>query len=433
MITIPLFGLIYLIAIVPFLFQYKGLYGAKGILPFKTALFIAPTLFKKFNSDRSILTVLWIGVILAFALLMGIWPPVMLIGLYIIYLSIVNAGQIFLGYGWETFLLEITVNLILISLGPSPLALISANFLLFRFHVMAGVVKFQSGDPNWKNMTGIAYHYETQPLPNTQAYFFHKLPLIIQKFSAVNMFVIEILVPFLIWGTHEMRLIAFVLFTALQFSIWFTGNFSYLNYLTVAISTILLYPLWPLPPFKWIDLIAAPLLLLQILRFYHQLNPHVTLEFWLNKFNYYHIVNRYGIFAVMTTIRYEIVLEGSDDGIHWDEYEFKYKPGKVNYRPRRISPYQPRLDWQMWFLPFTNWNRAGWFSHYLVALLKGHKDVWNLMKNPPSKPPKMIRALIYHYQFTSWKEKCRTGHWWTRALKGVYCPALSLPSDKAEE
>lgn len=445
---VRLLGMVYVFAFGAFLFQIGGLLGENGILPVgkflrlvkarvKHPYYNVPTLFWLNSSNAALYTTILVGTICGFLLLAGVYPPLMLAILYILYLSIVSAGQDFLGFGWEMFLLEITVNAFFLSLTviPNPVIWLSLNLLLFRFHFQGGLVKFQSRDPNWRNLTAVAYHYQSQPLPNTQAWYAYRFPVWFQKLSCTMMHFIEIVVPFLIFTTDEIRLGVFIAFVGLQFFIWATGNFSYLNYLTVVFCTILVadkflpYSITPTEsPFE-LDLslivVGTILLFAQVVNLWNSMLPRIS--FLSEIFAYlhpFHIGNRYGIFAVMTTVRLEIVLEGSDDGLHWKEYLFRYKPSEVDRRPRRISPYQPRLDWQMWFLPFSYYEAEGWLQSFCFHLLKGTPDVLKLLRfNPfPDKPPKYIRGLAYDYVFTAPGEK----GWWKRTLRGRYTPDLTL-------
>jgi len=453
-----LLGLIYFFTFGAFVVQIRGLIGENGILPLTPFLkhiqahyhhkrfWLLPTLFWWNSSNAALMAVTIAGTILSVCLLFGLAPPLMLLLLYILYLSIVSAGQEFLGFGWEGFLLEITINAFLLSLTTVPNAMVwvSLNFLLFRFHFQAGAVKLQSRDPNWRNQSAIAYHYLSQPLPNTVAWYIYRFPLWFHKLSCIMMFAAELVVPFGIFFGENVRLAVFVAFFGLQYFIWATGNLSFLNHLTVVLSIILLNntalemigltspaltttPLWLDIP---VTIFGAILLALQIVRFYYHFAPITFFVKILHALAPFHLINRYGIFAVMTTKRYEIIIEGSPDGMEWQEYTFRYKPSEITRRPKRISPYQPRLDWQAWFLPFSEFGSERWFQEFLLHLLKGTPDVLNLLKhNPfPDAPPKYVRALIYDYIFSTPEEKKQHGWWWTRTFIGAYSPVLSLKS-----
>lgn len=455
-------GLIYFFAFGAFLFQIPGLLGSKGILPVsnylnhfrnsrlgKKRFYYLPTIFWINDSDKALMGVVYAGTILSCLLIFNILPIVILPLLYILYLSIVTVGQDFLSFGWEGFLLEVTFNSILLTCTPfpNPFVWISLNLVLFRFYFQGGAVKLQSRDPNWRNLTAVAYHYESQPLPNTQAWFFHKLPLGMQKFSTALMFVIEIIIPFFMFiNIPEVRLFVFACFLGLQVLIWFTGNFSFLNYLTAVLCIILIPDVYlehffskitpqELPQMVniilqiTVSLIGSALIALQLMNLWnHFFWNNRIFSNWLAHLQPFFLVNRYGIFAVMTTDRIEIVVEGSHDGVEWKEYAFRYKPSEVNRRPRRISPYQPRLDWQAWFLPFSYYESEIWFQNFLVKLLKGESAVLQLLRvNPfPEMPPRYVRALAYRYTFSSFRNKKEQGHWWERTLVSHYSPTLSL-------
>lgn len=456
-----LLGAIYFFVFFPFVHQMQGLLGSNGILPAahflqavrasmgKKAYTHVPTIFWLNCSDKALQASVFAGLCCSILLMLDMATPWMLLGLYILHLSIVTIGQDFLSFGWEMFLLEITFNSFLLSLTTTPniIVWISLNLLLFRFHFQGGIVKLQSQDVNWGNLTAVAYHYQSQPIPNSVAWYAHKWPLWFHKFSTALMFFIELVVPLAMVGNAEMRLAVWVCFVGLQLMIWGTGNFSYLNHLTVVLSTILISNSYLLPFFSapqqplenniWlaslVSIVGAVLLVLQLGNLWNSLfKPVQFLQRWLYRLYPYHLVNRYGIFAVMTTTRYEIVIEGSDDNVEWKEYLFWHKPSELTRRPRRISPYQPRLDWQAWFLPFTTFQSEDWFQSFLYRLLQGKTEVLALLReNPfPSKPPALIRALIYEYEFTSFSERKQTGCWWKRTFMGAYSPTIKLKSHR---
>lgn len=457
---VRLLGLIYLFAFGAFLFQIRGLIGVNGILPLKTYLnflatyhpkkkfFYAPTILWMSQSNFALMGLVVAGCLISICLMAGLFPALCLLSLYLLYLSLVSAGQDFLGFGWEGFLLEITAHAFFISLTTVPCLMIwwSLNFLLFRFHLQAGAVKLQSCDPSWKDLTAIAYHYQSQPLPNSVAWYAHKLPLWFQKFSVYAMFFIEMVVPFGIFLSADIRFATFIALVGLQYGIWLTGNFSFLNYLTAVLCIILLSndilsPLMTAPQdltpsiylVSFINSGGFFLLGIQCLRLWHNFFGGKILErffYWISPF---HLANRYGIFAVMTRERYEVVIEGSEDGQHWKEYLFRYKPSEVTRRPRRIAPYQPRIDWQAWFLPFSDYTEK-WFQNFLVHLLKGTPDVLSLLRENPfsQAPPRYIRSLIYEYTFTSVEEKRKNGAWWKRSLIGEFSPTLYLDKKQKE-
>lgn len=449
-----LLGFIYFFAIGAFLFQIRGLLGKNGILPIKEFLshigfsyarkrfYYVPTLFWIDASDTALMGLTLIGTFCSILLMLGFYPPLFLAFLFLIHLSIVSAGQEFLSFGWESFLLEITFYTFLVSLTPVPntMAWICLNFLLFRFHVQAGSCKLQSHDYSWRDLTALWFHYESQPLPNTWAWYVHKWPMWFHKASTLMMFVVQIGLAFGLFFTDDIRAVTGIALIGLQVIIWLTGNFSYLNHMTAVFCIIAFSNAFLAPFFKPIEVTATPLSLdlllttigtlffiLQVIRLWTHFQPHRWANFlrWLSPF---HLVNRYGLFSIMTKQRIEIVIEGSHDGVEWKEYLCKYKPSEITRRPRRISPYQPRLDWQMWFLPFSDFEGENWFHHFLYHLLKGTPEVLKLLRqNPfPEKPPRYIRAVMYDYKFSTKEQKKEFGWWWQRELLGLYSPVLSL-------
>lgn len=384
-----------------------------------------------------------LGTALAVLLALGFYPFLLLPLLIIIHLSIVTVGQDFLSFGWEMFFLEISYNVFFLSLTHKPniFIWISLNLLIFRFHLQAGASKLQSGDPNWRNLMALCYHYQTQPIPNMIAWYFHKLPVWFHKFSVAMMLFVEIIVPFAIFGTEEMRLAAFILLFLLQLFIWVSGNYSYFNHLTMVLVLLLvsdtyLEPLFGMadsrPTSPWllqvfVSIVGIIFITLQLLQLWNHFFRNATVGRILYKIYPYHLANRYGIFAIMTTTRYEISVEGSDDGQIWKEYLFPYKPSELNRRPRQISPYQPRLDWQAWFLPFDYFENAVWFQNFLYRLLEGSPHVLALLRhNPfPDMPPRFIRARMYVYEFSDATTKKRLGYWWVRSFVREYSPVVT--------
>jgi lipase maturation factor 1 len=449
-------AIVYLIAFLSFIPQINGLIGSNGILPIHNyldgvhseygtrAYVYLPTLAWLNSSDGFLHTLAWAGVILSVALFVGLIPLAAAIGLFVLYLSIDTAGQTFFSFQWDSLLLEAGFAAILLAprgfrpsyTDPPPrMAVWIFRFLLFRLMLESGVVKLLSGDPTWRNLTALNYHYETQPLPTPPAWYFAHLPQLFQKISVAGVFAIEIAVPFLFLTTRKLRRIAAAATIAFQLLIAFTGNYTFFNLLTIALCFIPLFDDGK-PAIRgrhhWLVCSAGGILialgfiqLVSIFGFSRLPEPLATIDFGAETF---HLVNRYGLFAVMTTSRSEIVIEGSNDAEHWNPYEFGYKPGDVNRRLPWIAPYQPRLDWQMWFAALSNYQDNPWFSQLMLRLLQGSKDVVGLLeRNPfPDKPPRFIRATIYDYHFSDAATRRATGAIWTRRYLGQYFPTASL-------
>lgn len=450
-------GLVYFCAFFSLLTQVKGLYGEHGILPIRTFIRLyhrlvdahrtraLPSLFWFGTSDRTLVGACVLGVILSLLLMLGIAPAWMILGLTLLYLSFINAGQDFLSFQWDTLLLEVSYISFFFALTPTPSPWILLAFwaLLFRFMISAGVVKLLSGDINWRSLSALTYHYESQPLPNSLSWYFHQLPAWFQKISTLVMFALELLVPFFIFGPAEARLIAFALLAGFQVLLALTGNLSFLNLLTLTLCLPLLpntvlqahlpdlllgspssSPAWLEPALMGVGLFFIGINALHTLRFFFFQRRIARI---LSVFTPLHMTSSYGLFAVMTTDRLELEIQGSEDGHHWKPYEFKYKPQNPFQAPRQIAPFHPRLDWQMWFAALRPGYFEPWLNNFLSALLKGSADVLKLLKsNPfPQKPPRYVRVAIYSYAFTDIATKRAAGPWWERKLIEE-CSAVEL-------
>lgn len=414
--------------------QVLGLYGSDGILPLRG------------YSDTKLRAGTYGGMILSVLAAIGFYPAPFFFLLYLLYLQFHKKGGIFLAYQWDILLVETGFMTFLLSIqSPAPYALIFMFWVfLFRFMFSSGIVKILSRCPSWKTFTAMDVHYESQPLPNTIAYYMHQLPRWFGKFSQGACYFIELVVPFFIFTPMPLRFSAFLLLVLLQLLIILTGNYAFFNVLTLALCVPLLsddylpnLPTgWGFPESWWtavpLTLIGAVYIIFNLLMFADLFFDLRTIELFIRKcISPFRLLNHYGLFAVMTTKRNEIVIEGSDDGENWKVYEFKYKAGDLKGRPKQVAPHQPRLDWQMWFASLRRFHHEWWLQNFIVCLLKGSPEVLGLLEtNPfPGKPPKYIRAQFYEYHFTTMREKRDTGNWWKRKYLGEYCPMYQLTKD----
>ena len=468
-------GLVYLVAFLSLIPQITGLIGEHGILPVHdyldaiqsqfggTGYRVFPTLAWLNSSDAFLRLLCWTGASMGAALFVGILPLPAAIVLYILYLSIDTAGQTFLSFQWDALLLEAGFAAILLAPWgvrpryteePSRIALWVPRLLAFRLMLESGAVKLLSGDPTWRNLTALNFHYETQPLPTPLAWYAHHLPASFQKFSVGTMFVIELAVPFLFLMPRRLRIIGAWTTIVFQMLIAATGNYTFFNLLTIVLCLTLFddrhvegflparlrlavansnrsrprVRIW-----QWICAGAGGILiviglaqLLTVVGAFQSLpEPLTSIN---ERIEIFHIVNHYGLFAVMTTSRPEIFIEGSNDGQEWKMYEFKFKPGDIGRTPRWVAPFHPRLDWQMWFAALSSYRDNPWFSMLVRRLLEGSGDVLALFQNNPfpDKPPRFIRATVYDYHFSDYATRRGTGAWWTRQYLGSYFPAASL-------
>ena len=468
-------GLVYFLAFLSMRLQVDGLVGHEGILPFAPLL---DAIRKHFGAATGIFgypTLCWLigggdgalhflcdgGMVLAALLVAGIVPVACLALLWVFYLSVAVAGQTFLGFQWDILLLETGFLSLFLApwrwwswrtaATPATLAVFGLRWLLFRLMLMSGLVKLASGDAAWLGFSALYYHYETQPLPTWLGWYAHQAPHWFQNVSCAFVLGVELIAPFFVFGPCRVRLVGFVALVLLQVLIAATGNYCFFNLLTAALCLLLLddkqWPRaltvtpgpddasarrwrWPVP---LLGVVAAVYVVFGTLLLWTAVQPQArwpaplaTVYRFIEPFE---TLNGYGLFRVMTRERPEIVVEGSNDGQNWLAYGFRWKPGELDRRPRFVAPYQPRLDWQMWFAALGSYQDDPWFTQFLIKLLQGSPPVLGLLaENPfPHKPPRYIRALEYDYHFTDRDEHARTGAWWRRDLKGLYCPVYSLP------
>ena len=455
-------AVIYAIAFGSLAVQIIGLAGAQGISPVHEYLqriaaaagpvrFLAiPTVFWWNSSDAALRAAAWIGVALAALLFFGKFERWVLAILYVLYLSLDLAGQEFLSFQWDSLLLEAGFLAIFFGRSVAGTRVIAWLYRLlgFRLYFLSGYVKLASHDPSWANLTAMRYQYHTQPLPNIISWYADKLPDWFQRWSTAATLGIELGAPFLIFAPRRIRIVGAWAIIGLQTLIFLTGNYTFFNLLTVALALFLFDDqalrglVQKLTKRNFPDLastkrtrmamalLAAFILMLGISRLAQTIEGAAPqpLETLATVTSPYQIVNSYGLFAVMTTTRPEIIVEGSDDGDTWLPYEFRYKPGDLSDAPRWIEPFQPRLDWQMWFAALGDYQSNPWFLSLMLRLLQGSPDVLGLLaRDPfPGHPPRFIRAQRFDYTFTDAATRRQTGDWWQRRLIGSYLPPISL-------
>jgi hypothetical protein len=376
------------------------------------------------------------------ALSAGVWGA-----LYVLYLSFVNVGQTFYGFGWESILLETCFFAIFLGGSrtiPQTIPIWLFRWLLFRIMFGAGLIKIR-GDSCWRDLTCLNYYYETQPMPNPLSWYFHWAPHWVNKGGVLFNHFAELIVPFAYFLPQPIAGIAGLITIVFQLTIIVSGNLSWLNWLTLflAFSTldakffsgvISLRTPFMQPTSQLLTLVNYGLLVIVVLMSIPVVTNMLSARQIMNtSFNSFHIVGTYGAFGSITRPRYEVIVEGTDDAVitpatQWREYQFKGKPGDVFYRPPQIAPYHLRLDWLMWFAAMSSYQDYPWFVNFVAKLLEGDHNVLSLLRvNPfPQKPPRYIRAELYEYHFTTPEERQRTGGWWTRSFTGPYFPAISL-------
>jgi hypothetical protein len=453
-----LLGVIYLIAFGSLWLQIIGLVGANGIAPAAEAMtgmhayygwhayLDIPSLFWFAPNDGGLKVLCGLGCAAAVLLIFGVCPrsaqgardtkPVFrtllrmpAFAAYVLYLSLVSIGEPFTSFQWDALLLE--TGFLAIFAG-SPLLSLAYRFLLFRLMFESGLVKLTSHDMNWRNLHALRYHFYTQPLPTPLAYYVQHAPDWLLDSLTLSVLLIELLAPFFLFlPSRRIRQAAVGLLVLLQLAIALTGNYAFFNLLTLALC------LWGLDDecyarlknwrsifvpraAAFVNLAVAAILTLGVLQIFG-LQPSLLEPLEL--------VNPYGLFAVMTTSRVELIVEGSDDLVNWRAYSFRYKPGDIRRGLPVVAPYQPRLDWQMWFAALGSPQQNPWAQSLVYRLLLGQREVLDLLEPAPFiKPPHAIRIQAYSYTFTDSKERRRDGTIWQRTLLGSWFGPVSAPT-----
>jgi hypothetical protein len=449
---------IYLVAFIAAAAQFVPLLGEHGLEPVgrwvqQVPFRASPSLFYLFPKDSAFRVCAWLGIALSIFALSSIpeqtgpWTSVVVwAALWLLYLSFVNIGQTFYGFGWETLLCEVGFFTIFAGasrMTPNIWLIWIWRWTLFRLMFGAGLIKLR-GDSCWRDLTCLNYYFETQPMPNALSWYFHWMPSGIHTAGVVVNHIVEVIVPFAYFAPQPLASIAGIVTILFQGVLIVSGNLSWLNWLTLVLCVPLIDDRWLtwLPVRPPADLSAVPA---------HQIALYVVAAVvaWLSigpvsnlissgqlmnaSFEPLHLVNTYGAFGSITRDRYEIVLEGTSDSAVsdstiWQEYEFKGKPGDPARRPPQVAPYHLRLDWLLWFEAMAPSPQSAWFFNLLGNLLKGDRGTLSLLRvNPfPNAPPRFVRARYYRYAFTTPDEHDRSGRWWNRQLVGNFYDPVSL-------
>ena len=460
-----LLGVVYVCAFSSMVVQLDGLFGSDGILPARDFMqaarewtgadglglarfHVVPTLFWISTSDAFMSAVCIMGVVAGVLLAAGVAPLITTALPWIAYLSLMTVGQDFLGYQWDALLLETGFFALFVAPArwldrlrdaapPMRGAVWLLLWLLFRLMVASGAVKLSSGDPTWANLTALTFHFETQPLPTPVAWYLHHAPAWLLKALCASIIGIELFAPLLIVGSRRLRLIGFVLLVGVQAGIALTGNYAWFNLLSAALCVFMLDDAMlrysppggrhPVGARAALAVAAAVTLPVSIVAFAWSFGarpaPRQPVAALTQAVAPFHIANRYGLFAIMTTRRDEIVVEGSEDGVVWRPYQFKYKPGDPLRPPPWVAPHQPRLDWQMWFAALGGDDTEPWFRGFVDRLLEGSPGVLRLLDDDPfgGRPPRLVRARLMRYRFSE-----RGPAWWTAEPIGEFTAPFGL-------
>lgn len=455
-------GLIYLLAFVAVVDQFRPLLGERGLLP--VPRFVAavpfrrsPSLFHLRYSDRLATVLGWLGILLAAAVVLGlpergpIWLSMLVWAvLWLLYLSFVNVGQIFYAFGWESVLLE--AGFLAIFLGPAGmevplLVLILMRWLLFRVEFGAGLIKMR-GDRCWRELTCTEFHHETQPLPNPLSWYFHHLPRWAHRAEVAANHVTQLVVPFALFLPQPIASGAGAIIIVTQGWLLLSGNFAWLNLITMVLAVSALddrvleavLPIVPpdlVSPPPWFSVVVILVAVAFVVMSYWPVRNMVSSRQRMNaSFNPLHLGNTYGAFGSVTKRRFEVIVEGTlaerpDDDADWREYGFRAEPGDTHRRPPQVAPYHLRLDWLMWFAAMASPERHPWFRPFVARLLEADPATLRLLRHDPfhGERPRFVRARLVHQRFTTPVERRESGAWWARRDVRLYLPPVSREDD----
>jgi lipase maturation factor 1 len=487
-------GLIYFSAFYSLLFQIEGLIGPDGVLPAGQYLgtvaqstagvaryWYAPSLFWISSSSQALLALCWIGIIASILLVLDIWPRGTLTICFLCFLSFVAAAGDFSGYQSDGMLLEAGfISLFFAPPGvwpglgsthpPSRFSLFLLQWEWLRIYFESGIVKLVGGDPEWRNFTAMDEYYQNGPLPTWIGWYMQHLPHWFHAGTVAATLIMELGLVWLICFPRRVRIVLFCVVTLWEAGVISTANYAFLNYLVLALGILLVDDrfLQSCVPQRWRLRLADRTSLTNLDDRKTQPARHSVCErFRLVKHTIstvmlgwcfyattaeliwillphaplpvvpvallepFRIANQYGLFAVMTRARYEIEFQGSNDGLTWTAYPFRYKPQALDQAPGIYAPYQPRFDWNLWFASLGTWRDNTMVLNTEVRLLSNDGAVLNLFAGNPfvNAAPKRVRAVLWQYWFTSMAEKQTTGNWWRRKFLGAYAPTFERRND----
>lgn len=466
-------GIIYAVAFLVAIRQILPLIGSRGLLPAGMYLkrisralgsdwagFLRlPSVFWLAHSDTALLAVAWTGFLLSCVVVTGFANAVLLLVLWLLYMSLVHVGQEWYGYGWEIQLTETGFLAIFLCplldarpfpRRPPPLPIIVLfRWLIFRIMLGAGLIKIR-GDEIWRTGTALYYHFETQPIPGPLSRWFHFLPPSVLKAGVWFNHLAELAAPWFVFWPRGARHAAGTVIVLFQFGLILSGNLSFLNWLTIVPALACFDDgFWakvlpnalvrraqlaaanaeeskPMLTTAWV--VTALIGFLSIQPIGNMLSRRQIMN---TSFDPLDLVNTYGAFGTVGRERWNVVFEGtldedSSDRAAWKPYIYKGLPVALDQRPPQIAPYQLRLDWQMWFAAMSVPDAYPWTFHLVWKLLHNDPGAVGLFAgNPfPERPPRYIRAVLYRYRFAG------PGHpqglWWHRQRVGSWLPALSV-------
>jgi hypothetical protein len=466
--------------------QVRVLIGSRGLLPAAALVEAAradpdvsvldlPSIFWWVHGDAALVAGVVAGVLLSAAALLGVRRRLCFALSTALYLSYAAVARDFLSFQWDNLLLECGLLAAFLPTDrPAPLAHFLFRAVLFKLYFESGIAKWQSPLHDWQDGSAMTLYYETAPLPTALAFFAHHLPAAWHHFESRATLVLELVIPFAIFGPRPARLFAAGAFTLFQIINVATANYGFFCYLALALHLFLLddgdverarawlaarlpghfsgalatLGRWERPlrtataPMRWYlrwpaRVGAAAFLLVSLLEaLWNFTEPGPLVEqtrVVLELEGRFRLINTYHLFAGITRERIEPEFQtlapgaAPDDDAAWVPQHLRHKAGDIHRRPDFVAPHQPRVDFQLWFYGLRFQRREPAYVATLVErMCEDPAAVQPLFRSPLPHDAAAVRIVYWQYWFASAAERRATGAWWRRARLGqtrpIPCP-----------
>ena len=461
--------------------QAAGLIGPQGITPLSDlmsglaraygsgAFWHSPSLFWLSSEAWFVQAVAGLGAVASVLLFFGIAPRACCILGYVAWLSFrsIDDGPVF----WFNFPYDdLQTEAVFLGIFVAPAGLWPwrpkadlprwVHWLLvwFLFRVMfgPGITKVMFHGP-WRDLSAVGDFLLTMPHPTAAAAWFAELPRwLLQGMTAFTL-ACEVLCPFLFFVPGRARRLAAVAGIGLMVGIQVVCSIRGFQPLTMGLLLLLwddaaLRRLVPVrwrrervaPPSDraspgaseqghgWRRVFAGVVVVLCVAAsigpFLSQFGVPVRpaalarVDAALRPFR---IASCYTMFCIVPAERYGLVVQGSDDGENWRDYEPLGIPSREERAPVLFAPYHDYLGFKLWFAGFCPPSQDGWLRVLQHRLLAGEPAVTRLFaKAPFAGAPKWVRIAWFRFCFAT-PEQRAMGQFWVREGLGIRVPAAS--------
>lgn len=411
--------------------ELNVLLGPEGIYPIEVTMRLVsethefgtfPTHFWWDTKGHSLWLGVWIGVLTCVMAMANCFSRPALVINGFLYLSYCTVGRDFFSFQWDSLMVELCGIAALI---PTHLTSHRSRWLprllLFKIMFFSGIAKWQSHLGDWQDGTAMTYYYETAPIPTWVGWMAHHLPTWWHHFESWWALFFELAVPFLLFGPLKIRWIAGAIF-----ALFFVVDVATANYGFFVPQAAFLTLLCCIEPkvndntLKW----SAVQNGLTIGGF-----VFISTAIGLNRFTEsrimttitepaqrYHLVNAYHLFGHITRERIEPVFAILQNG-EWTELEFRAKPGNPMRAPRFLTPFQPRVDFRLWFYGLSYQRGSPPYVERLLERLCNAPEAIQGLFETKVHAPEAVELRFYEYRYCSPTEKAQSGCWWSRKLQ----------------